>query len=314
MEDELHLSRLHRVILGFQQSRLEDELAAGGLELDTVDAEGMTALAWASRKNDLTAINILLRAKADPNICNNRGSSALDHAADNLNPVAVKLLLDAGADPRHVNKYEHTALHIMGTLFRERLNNVAATRQAQSEVVRILVEAGCDIEARAIDGGTALANSSVGDTAILAEVLLDCGAEINVADLDGDTPLMNAIHYDACETTKLFLQRGADYIIFNNIGHTILHYASHPQDLKVLEVLIAANLTGINPNALNDAGKTALQLAYEHEPKPDGFIEAFQALLFGIQNRNDHARSQSRELGSNDVGESKMMVPGAWPN
>ena len=72
---------------------------------------------------------------------------------------------------------------------------------------------------------------------------------------------------------------------------------------------------------VNDVGKTVLQLAYEHKPKPERFIKAFQVLLFGVYNRNNVRRrnqeSDSHASGENGLdfsGDDKMVMPGAWPN
>ena len=312
MKDERHLSRLDRIVLGFLDWRLEDELAVDSLDLDTTNLEGMTALAWATRKNDLITIDLLLKAKADPNIPNNVGYSPLFHAARNRNPIAVKLLLDAGVDIGHADYFKRHPLQYM--TFKERHKKVPLNSQAGVETIKDLVKAGMDINAQTIEGATPLEGTTICDDVALAEAMLDYGAQIKMTDFDGDTPLMNAILYDSYKTTKLLLQWDAGYTFVDNTGNTTLHHATHPQHLKILEVLLAANLTGINPNAVNDDGKTALQLAHKHEPKPDGFIEAFQALLCGIANRNDHARRTGQESGigeTEDILGAGMVVPGA---
>ena len=315
MIGERRLSRLHRIVLGFLDRPLGDELATGGLDLDTVDLDGMTALAWATRRNDLTAIDLLLKAKSNSNIPNNCGCSPLYHAAANWNSIAVQLLLDAGVDVGHVDQHKRNALHAV--FFKGNYRKGIATSQAKIDTVKMLVKAGASVNARTVEGATPLIYATINNQVTLAEALLDCGAQINIPDFDGDTALVNALHYDAYLTTKLLLQRGVDYMLLNNTGNTILHHAAHPRDLKVLEVLLAANLTGINPNAVNDDGKTALQLAYEHEPKPEGFIEAFQALVFGIANRNDYAKMcQESVMGETEqdaLGDG-AVVPGAWPS
>ena len=307
MEDERHFSRLHKIILGLLDNCLEDELIAAGSELDLTDSEGMTALAWATKINDLPAMSLLLEAKANPNISNNRGISPLFYAVDNMNLASIKLLLNAGADVRYFDSYKSTPLHLQ--ISGARLRKIAST-QSKIEAIRILAAAGLNINLQNMEGSTPLQYSAIMDEVGIVEPLLDHGAQIDTRDSDGNTSLASAVFYDAHNSTNLLLVRGANYTTINKTGNTILHHAAHPQNLKVLEVLIAADLTGIDPDLINDNGKTALQLAHDHEPKPEGFIEAFQALLFGIANRNDYVRG-IQESGSNHT---VQRVPGAWPS
>jgi len=47
-------------------------------------------------------------------------------------------------------------------------------------------------------------------------------------------------------------------------------------------IIQAAKLRGIDINATNKAGKTALECAQSREVKPAGFVDAFQELLDNI--------------------------------
>ena len=131
--------------------------------------------------------------------------------------------------------------------------------------------------------------------------------------------------HESRHSVKILLARGANPTIVGDWGETLLHVASQFKTLETLSFLLAANLNGIDVNAIDKAGKTAMELALAHEPKPEGFIEVFRALIFGIGNRNDYAKRKQNVVsdaaataGDLEAGENiklgGMIVPGAWPD
>ena len=307
-EDERKFSRLHRIILGVSNYRLENEIAEPSFDPNVTDSGNMTALSWAVQRGTHNAINLLLQAEADPNISNIQGNSPLIFAARKYDATSIKLLLDAGANSLCINKFNQNPLHYMS------YTGTIATSQAQYETVQSLVAAGANTNLKdSSTGSTPLMRAACNDKIVIAKALLDHGAAIDMLDFDGDSALGDAMVYGSFDTAKLLLERGADFTVVNDTGNTILHLATYSKNLDTLKVLIEASMAGINPNAVNDDGKTAMQLVEEHEPNPDGFMEMFHALLFGISNRNDHARRNEESIRSVD-GEALISVPGAWPH
>ena len=306
MEDDCLFSRLHKIILGFINYPLEEELAAGGFDPDTTDSMGINALLWAVKRSDHSAIRLLLNAQADPNIGTETSRPPLFFAARTFDMIAIKLLLDAGAEIHHQDKNGQNALHNM--LY----GSAAAPKQVQLDTMRLLIAAGVEIDLQDCSGSTPLHQSTNKDTAAVLEALLDQGAGIDTADLKRYSPLANAIFHSSLRSTKLLLQRGADFTIVNHTGNTILHIAAHHSNLATLQVLVEASLTGIDPNAINDDGKTAMQLAEERLSKEPGFIDLFHALIFGINNQNDYAK-RNKDMSVHAEEEKITKVPGAWP-
>src|SRR5204863_1068582 len=67
--------------------------------LNASQRDGMTALHWAARLDDLETVAVLLKAGADPQSTNRYGVTPLSLACENGNTELVELLLAAGAGP-----------------------------------------------------------------------------------------------------------------------------------------------------------------------------------------------------------------------
>ena len=95
--EERQFSKLHKIVLGITSHNPSTELAVSCADIDNVDSMGYTPLLWAARRGDSEAVNLLLKAGANPNFCTSIGSSALMFAAGG-SFLCVKLLLKAGSD------------------------------------------------------------------------------------------------------------------------------------------------------------------------------------------------------------------------
>ena len=268
--------RLHKIILGLISRDLEQELLEPGIDVDSTDSEGLTALSWASRRGDAKAVALLIKANASINKADYQGDTPLKLVQD---LPCLKLLLEAGADARVRNRLGATPLH----RFPKRFMN-----HNEVEDVRLLVSAGAAIDARDQWGGTPLAQSVAQplESTSWTSALLDCGANIDALDNDGDTPLHNAIFYQKEGSVALLLQRGSAYNLLNNNGDSVLHYVARYSNLQIIKVFDAANLRDVNTETLNKQGETARQEAEDREPKPEGFLEKFDELLAGIRARS----------------------------
>ncbi|KAL9122318.1 MAG: hypothetical protein Q9187_001127 [Circinaria calcarea] len=287
---------------------LEEDLSAGGVDIDARDSIGNTALSWAVQREDIVAVNLLLKHTANPNIANKRGASPLLYAAKATNPACLNLLLRAGVDAFHRDNHGHNALHY------------ATTGNGSSEVIKALISANVDIEGKSLYGITPLIEAcSFREKKVdIMKTLLDCGAKINSTDWEGDPALFNPIFYGIDDATQLLLSCRADYTLANHNGQTVLHYAAMYGTLKTLEILQNASLIKLNPNAVDSKGKTALQAAEEREGKEEGFVEIFRAFHFSICNRNDqqnhHPNDPYSSPSETEASEVTPRVVGAWPS
>ena len=85
---------------------------------------------------------------------------------------------------------------------------------------------------------------------------------------------------------NLLLSQGADYASWNSNGNSIFHEAAIAGSLNTIDILLAAKLQQVDPDAKNRQGLTALELAQQRETKPDGFVHKVRLLLVDVCSRN----------------------------
>jgi ankyrin repeat protein len=161
------------------------------------------------------------------------------------------------------------------------------------EIVKILIDAGADLNVQDSFGLTALMNSVRIISIKNIKHLLDAGANVNLQDNDGKTALIfeadntkgeniryllaagaNVNHRDCwgqtalirgigsldIENYKLLIDAGADVNLQNGIGWTPLFKAVINSGIEIVKLLLAA---GANVNYQNKEGQTALSLAMD---------------------------------------------------
>ncbi len=114
---------------------------------------------------------------------------------------------------------------------------MAIDDDARPELVRYLIHAGANINAKTKEGDTVLfsAVDSV-DSGVFAE-LLTAGADVNAANKNGETPLMRAVSRDKIDIVQLLLDRGADVNAIDKNGESAWDKSSNA---RVDEMLLAA--------------------------------------------------------------------------
>lgn len=233
-------------------------------DVNAVQADGATALAWASYWDDLQTAELLIEAGADANLANDHGVTPLSLACTNRSAAMVEKLLGAGADPNAAQWYGETALMSCA-----RTGNVSAVRlllehgadvsrvetergqnalmwaaaERHSETVAALIEHGADVNARTNGGFTPLMFAAQQGDLESAKVLVESGAEVNAVSPNSDTALTVASASRAEEVAIFLLEAGADPNAEDAHGITPLHY-SVAQGI--------ADITNIAPTAAFD--------------------------------------------------------------
>ena len=198
----------------YQQSPdLVSLLLKAGADPNAANGFGITPLLQASRYGDPTLIGLLLKGGADLSAATRDGETPLMAASRAGNVDAVKLLLEHGADPNAVESlWDQTAL-------------MWATAEGHADVVDALLKAGADpnkksrvteLEKRTkrtdfpSGGFTALMWAVRDGNEPIVHRLLDGGADINATDGDGATAMMLAIVNDRFDLAADLLKLGAD--------------------------------------------------------------------------------------------------------
>ena len=298
-------------------ARMVERLLRAGANVNERGPNGETALMLAARTGAVDAMTVLLTAGAEVNATEKlRGTTALMWAAAQSHPAAVRALVDAGADvgirsrPAALGRTAYlapTARQRAAQLGDDNAPErraagrrpaaegggltalVFAAREGDLDSVRILLEAGADVNQTTQYGWTALLTATQNRHYVLGTYLLDHGANPNLANGGGWTPLylatdnrnieggdypVRASDLDHLDFIKTLLSRGADVnvrakdstetrTIFTmqwlyEDGATPFVRAAQSGDLELMKLLLAH---GADPKIATTNNVTALAVA-----------------------------------------------------
>ena len=141
----------------------------------------------------------LLEGGVDVNFVGEEGITALLYAAEQKNAAVTELLVKGGADLDAVDEDGHTALHLAAISHVDEEGNTLL-RHAEGYrhvgVAKLLLEGRANPNAVDEDGCTALHLAADDGHAALVKLLLEWGANPNAEDGDGHTPLNYAADDD----------------------------------------------------------------------------------------------------------------------
>ena len=244
-------------------------LIAQKADVNAAEADGMTALHWAVRANDVPTVQMLLRAGAKVNAVSRYGMTPILLAAQNGDPTVVAALLKAGANPNSAMPEGETAL-------------MTAARTGNVDSIKLLVETGAKIDAKENwQGQTALMWAAAQNNAAAVRTLVSLGADKNerskllsfpefkwetsgmvvtVLPRGGWTPLMYAARDGAADAVTALADLKADLNASDPDGTTALMYAIINAHFDTAAILIER---GADPNVADSTGTTALYSAVD---------------------------------------------------
>ena len=212
-------------------------------DVNVAQIDGTTALHWAVEQDDLQLVDLLVRAGAVVGAKTREGVTPLQLAALNGSAPLIDRLLKAGADPNaSLTSAGDTAL-------------MMAARTGKEDAIRVLLEAGADVNAKEAWGGTTPLMWAVAEGhEAAARLLIDAGADVNARShyvaaangrgFEGRTPLANATDAKPADFASGWL--------------TPLMLAAREDNTDLTRMLLAA---GADIDAVAGDGKTALALA-----------------------------------------------------
>lgn len=254
-------------------------VCATGLVAAEVSRPGATTpLHEAAYRDDVRAVERLLRDGADPKAANRYGVTPLSLACTNGNAAIIELLLKAGANPNTALPGGETAL-------------MTAARTGKVEAVNRLLAHGADVHAKeSRRGQTALMWAAAEGNVEVVEALIKAGAGLHERLESGFTPFLFAVREGKTGVVRALLKAGADVnetIRTKKSGSTPSQGNSAPQNGTSALVLavesghfeLAACLldAGADPNAAAQ-GWTALHAITwvrkpgggDNDPAPNG--------------------------------------------
>lgn len=206
-------------------------LMARGADVHASDKLQATALHTAAVAADIETLRVLLDAKLDVNARDAAGFTPLMVAVANGSLDAVKLLLSKGAHVNDVSGDGEVIIH--------------APARAKNGML-------------ALGSFSPLLLAAPGGSAELVKTLLEAGADVNARDLRGMTPLMLAVatdHYNL-DTIRTLLDKGADLTMKSLEGETVLDWARKFGDTPVVALLTRAGAL-VNATVTTPALKAA---------------------------------------------------------
>jgi ankyrin repeat protein len=248
-------------------------LLRAGADANTVDSDGTTALMHAVIESDVNVVKLLLDGAAKVNAKNALDSTALMYAATNV--AKTRLLLDRGADVTVKGKGGATPMSVAVTTFgstpvlklltangaepEDRLM-VSVAQKGDFEAIQFLLSIG--VRPGGADSATLFA-AVIGRCEACARLLVEKGAPASGARGNGGGLLNETAKRAMPELSQLLLDHGASLDARDREGFTLLMQAvlsmEAPADRDRMVSWLLSK--GVDPNATNDRGETAYQLA-----------------------------------------------------
>ena len=194
------------------------------------------ALAAAARSGSLKAVQDLIAYGADPNanVTTDNGAERTQNDRNQMNGPGT-ILIDAATsgNPDVVREILRYHPDLEGRGFRQRTAIFSAGEPLTTDnpvdrvqCVRLLVQAGANINARDFDGDTPLHQIYLFD---VEEELLKLGADVNARNNDGATPIFTNVDNDS---VALFIAHGADLTVRNKKGKSVFQAAKEGGPLR----------------------------------------------------------------------------------
>ena len=254
--------------------------------VNKADSRATTPLHYAAAFGSLESVKLLLEAGADVNVRNAADATPLVLAAPS--PQKVAALLAKGADPKLATKAGRTALL------------VAAATPSAAESVKMLLDAGADVNALDQRGGSALMEATNAGRADVARLLIERGAKVDIVDGRGSTPLMEAIVAADLDLVKFYLGKGANVNAASTFGGMVKHgpialtkltplmLAAPFASGDMVKTLIAA---GANVNCQDGRGLTPLMAAIASENQDPAVVDILIAAGADVNALDTHGES-----------------------
>ena len=249
------------------------KLLAAGADANTVDADGTTALMHAVIESDVAMMELLIEKGAGVNAKNGLDSTALMYAATSL--AKTRLLLERGADVTVRNKRGATPMSVAVTTFGSTPVLKLLTGKGAGPEDRLMAPAAAKGDLEAIQfllgigvspgdkSGATLSAALTARCDACVRLLVEKGAPADAVRPNGGSLLNDAVKRAMTDLAQFLFERGAsiqstDRERFPLLQQAVLSMEPTESRDRMVQWLLSK---GVDPNATNDRGDTAYQLA-----------------------------------------------------
>jgi ankyrin repeat protein len=241
---------------------VENLLRENSININQQDKFGLTPLFLAVQNEHVSITKLLIQHSANVNIQDKDGVTVLWLASGMGNLEITKLLLDANADYNLVpNEIRLTPIH-------------AAAAYNFIGTIELLVKAGANINEQDADGQTALWQAAEKNNSALIRELCKLGADPNTVNKEYNASAVTvAVYRGYLDVLNVLHECGANFLTYTAAGESMVHVASHLENIQILTLLITKFGLDVNTKNLY-LGATSL-----HSAAADGNTTVIQSLI-----------------------------------
>ncbi len=225
-----------------------------GVNPNSADNNGQTALYFAARHGCTEIVKALLAVGADVNKpAGWQKRTPLFVSAIGFQYETAKVLIDAGGNINQFDGDGIAPLHYVVSGGRD-----TGLPVRTETVKKFIEELHPDVNQKTQWGVSPLQCASLCGHSNIVKILLEHGADVNYADTAGNTALHRAVKNEDIQTVGILLEAGADVNCANKHGETPLHTAVFDENVQCITALLNA---GADINKTDNDGKTPLRVA-----------------------------------------------------
>lgn len=265
---------------------LRKRVAANPALVKGQDAGGSTLLHHAAAFGTREMLEFLLKAGAEVNARNGRGSTPLHWAVSDEG--RTRLLLEKGAAINSQTDSGRTPLYL------------AASQSDHDSVLRLLLDKGADPNLGMLNGRTPLMAAAAAGELPMVQMLLQAKANPKAAMGTGSTALFDAARSRNLAVVRLMLDAGADVNTTTKRRETVLGVAAMQGSEDIVNLLLER---GAEVNVRDERGYSPLMYAAYSEAMPAGIVRTLLAkgADTSVTGEGETALSLASKRGDNEV-------------